>query len=261
MTTLTEKKKTARTIFPESSATHDSCETTTRPMTQTSNPECSTSTMDTAMNFETFRRFFIDTMKDSEGSEVFRTVMMPALKPLIAENTAHIATLVTTIKKQEEKIDGLENEIETLKQHARKKTLMISGLNSTQDQSVEQDVMKLCKDKLQINLHPIDVDSIVRLTRKNNAKQNGDILLTLTTYKKKLEIVRAKKKLKDLNEQIYINESLTQKQGELFAAARSLVKKKSLKAAWTRDGKVYVRQKEDSPPVFIAKKDELNELS
>ena len=97
--------------------------------------------------------------------------------------------------------------------------------------------------------------------RKNNAKQNGDILLTLTTYKKKLEIVRAKKKLKDLNEQIYINESLTQKQGELFAAARSLVKKKSLKAAWTRDGKVYVRQKEDSPPVFIAKKDELNELS
>jgi hypothetical protein len=106
----------------------------------------------------------------------------------------------------------------------------------------------------------MDIDSAIRLRGKREQKKTKDILLTVASYRKKLEIVRAKKKLKDCDELIYINEALTPKQSELFAETRSLVKKKTLEATWTRDGKVYVKQNKESSPVTIAKKTDLAKL-
>ena len=74
----------------------------------------------------------------------------------------------------------------------------------------------------------MDVDclSILRKKAGNNDRKPA-ILLTLTTHKKKIEIMREKKKLKQLDSVVYINEHLTPSQGEIFAEARARLKKKN----------------------------------
>ena len=186
-------------------------------------------------------------------------MVLPAIEPLIAENAASISALTDTVTQQQHRIDHLENEIDTMKQQGKRKTLIISGLKQDADENVESLVMKLCKDQLQVNLQPVDIDSVSRLKGKK-AKVPSDIMLTVTTYRRKLEIVRAKKKLKDCDERIYINESLTPKQGELYADSRKLVKQKLIEATWTRDGTIYVKEKKDSNPVVIISHKYLNEL-
>jgi hypothetical protein len=54
--------------------------------------------------------------------------------------------------------------------------------------------MKLCNDQLKVHLHPFDLDFVTRLKKRDN-KQHPDVMLTLTTQKKKEEILKAKKKL------------------------------------------------------------------
>ena len=86
-------------------------------------------------------------------------------------------------------------------------------------------------------------------------------MLSLTTQNKKEEIMKSKKKLKDLNLQVYINEHLTAKQGEMFADARSLVKKKQLKGSWTWRGRVFVKLGEDTPPILIKETTDLDKVT
>ena len=122
---------------------------------------------------------------------------------------------------------------------------------------------KLFKEKLQVHFHPTDIHSLFRLRGRNGRKQTsetGDIILTVATYRKKLEIFRAKKNLKMCEGSIYINESLTPKQGELFAATRDMVKNKSLNSTWTRYGKIYIRQQAEGRPMMIYKKEDLIKL-
>jgi hypothetical protein len=119
--------------------------------------------------------------------------------------------------------------------------------------------MKLCNDQLKVHLHPFDLDFVTRLKKRDN-KQHPDVMLTLTTQKKKEEILKAKKKIKDLDKQIYINEQLTIKQGEIFANARSLVKKNQLKASWTWRGRVFVKQHDDAAPILVKIKADLDKL-
>jgi hypothetical protein len=156
-----------------------------------------------------------------------------------------------------------------MRQQARKKTLIINGLIQQDEENVENTVMQLCKEKLHVNLHPVDIDSIIRLKpvvkRKTGQGQNGknhnlkgDILLTVTTHRKKQEICRAKSKLKNCDEKIYINESLMISQGKLYAESRDMVKKKMLTSTWTRDGRIYVKEKVESSPKMISSKVDLD---
>ena len=61
-------------------------------------------------------------------------------------------------------------------------------------------VMKMCKEKLQVNMHPVDIDSLTRLRSTFTKVDYGNILLTMTTIMKKVDICREKSKLKDHNE-------------------------------------------------------------
>lgn len=211
--------------------------------------------MNAATFFEQFKSAFVQTMQDAEGQEALRAVM----KPLVQENTENITKLSQIVVKQQNKISDLEREVEMLKQQARNKTLIINGLNVDRNIEPAEQIKTLCKEKLSINLHPIDVDKAYISASKRNPEQKS-IFITLTTNRKKDEIMRVKKNLKHIdNEKIFINEYLTLKQAETFAVARGLVKNKKLVAAWTRDGKVYVKQEENGQPKLILDKEQLHD--
>ena len=206
------------------------------------------------MNGEQFKGFFINTLKDPEGADAMRLVM----KPLIEENTQNIANLIKIVKSQQDQIVTLTCEIDELKQQARNKILVISGVHEQQNENTETTVIELCK-AIKVNLHPVDIDGVIRVGEETENKPRL-IMLTVTTQKKKIQIMKEKKNLKKLDRQIYINESLTVKQSELFADSRKAFREKKIHATWTRDGRVYVKVKEQDNPKFIQNSLELYKL-
>ena len=147
------------------------------------------------MDFSTFRRYFIDLTADEEAATGFAKMMLPAIEPLIKQNSQHIKTLVNTVKKQQQTIDALENEVEIMKQQLKRKTLIITGLKVNENEDTEQAAMRLMKDKLKVNLHPMDIDSLYS-ARKKMADSTPDVVITLTTTRKKIEVMRSKKNLR-----------------------------------------------------------------
>ena len=252
-THVTPKKTTRiqRTLFSRSSMNDTPTPGGSRSETSDITKVNKTSIMD----FSTFRDYFVRLINDEEVSVGFQNMMMPAIEPLISENTTNIAKLISTIEVQQVEIDALRNELEDVKQQSRNKTLVIQGLKPVKDETLDTTVMKMCKEKLQVNMHPVDIDSVTRLRITDKKAEYGNILLTVTTNRKKVDICRAKSKLKDQNERIYINESLTQQQDKLFAMMRAKVRNKELHATWTREGRIFVKEKADAKARVINKKD------
>lgn len=67
--------------------------------------------------------------------------------------------------------------------------------------------------------------------------------------------------LKGRNNAIYINEQLTIKANKIFYLARQLKKDKKIKYAWTRDGKVYIKQQESDEKIRITDEEELSKFT
>ena len=143
---------------------------------------------------------------------------------------------MNTVKKQQQMSDVLENGVEIMKQ-LKRKTLIITGLKVNENEDTEQAAMRLMKDKLKVNLHPMDIHSLYS-AKKKTADSTPDVVITLTTTSKKIEVMRSKKNLRHHDDKIYINEQLTQRQGELYASTRSLAKRTLIHTTWTRDGEV-----------------------
>ena len=57
------------------------------------------------------------------------------------------------------------------------------------------------------------------------------------------------KKLKCTN--VYLNEHLTKKNGDIAQEARMLRKQKKITATWTRNGNVWIREQEESQAMMI----------
>lgn len=210
--------------------------------------------MDAATFVDQFKAAFLATMRDDEGKAVFINI----IQPVVEDNMGKLAKIIT---QQQTKIDSLEKEIDVLMMKDRVKTLVITGIKEDKDKSPAEQVIQLCKEKLQFHIHPVDIDDIYRIKQRTPTKP-PTIILTLTTKRKKVELMKVKKGLKNsTGEQIYINESLTPKKSELFARARSLVKEKKMFNAWTRDGHIYMKKNSADNPRLIQSIDELEKIT
>lgn len=204
-----------------------------------------------------FKNAFIETMRDIEGKAAFTNI----IQPIVEDNFGKLSKIV---KQQQEKIDSLETEMESLKMKERSKTLIFTGIKEDRDICPMDQVIQLCKDKLKINIHPLDIDEAFRPKAKGQGQGAGNIIVTLTTKRKKIEIMRTKKILKNYSDgstNVYINESLTPNKSELFAKTRNLVKRKKIISTWTRDGQIFVKKTVTDKPCLVESKNELDKLN
>ena len=74
-------------------------------------------------------------INDEEVSVGLQNMIMPAIEPLISENTTNIAKLISTKEVQQVEINAIRNELEDVKQQARNKTLVIQGLKPVKDET------------------------------------------------------------------------------------------------------------------------------
>lgn len=147
-----------------------------------------------------------------------------------------------------EKCASLESQIEQcalsnddLEQYSRRNCLLISGVPQQEHESTDRIVLNLAKD-LDVNLKVEDIDRSHRV----GSKSVKDIIVKFTSYRSRHELYSRRKSLKDCGPDlcdVYINEALTARRGQLLFDARQLVKKKLLIAAYSTDGKINVLDK------------------
>ncbi|XP_028412563.1 uncharacterized protein LOC114535456 [Dendronephthya gigantea] len=105
--------------------------------------------------------------------------------------------------------------------------------------------------------------------RYKGNKSTPAIIVKFTRRDVKEAFFRSRNKLKNkttcdlgyrISNLIYINESLTEKNKELFKHCLRTKKELNYKFIWTSNGRIYLRQNEGSSVIHIKNKDELTKL-
>ena len=185
---------------------------------------------------------------------------------------------------KEARIRDLETRTDSLEQYTRSEDLIISGLNVThrsyantvrqnasrqqdspteiedtpeENQNLELQVIDFCNSK-GINLKEEEISACHQLRSK---KQTKDIVIRVVNRKTKSRIMKQVKTNKALkNTNIFISEHLTTKNQELAAIGRRLKRKGQILSSWVRNGRVFIKFKEEDRPVFIKDRQQFSEL-
>ena len=173
-----------------------------------------------------------------------------------------VRQLKSDLKERDKTINTLEKRVDELEQYTRMEDVIISGLTTrhrsyaravsapkeggdppTEEQgSLETEIINFFGEK---NIH-IKSESIAAchpLPRKDGAIPA--IIVRFVNRKHKTELLKQAKKLKGTN--VYINEHLTKKNGEIAREARKLLKQKKILATWVRNCKILIRLKGETP--------------
>jgi hypothetical protein len=107
----------------------------------------------------------------------------------------------------------------------------------------ERIFIDFCDQKLGVSVHPSDISICHRLPKSSRATY-PPLLVRFTSRKKKLEILRARKQLRNVHlpTPVYINEHLTKHVSTIFAETRKLVKAKKISQTWTVNCHVVLKQ-------------------
>ena len=83
------------------------------------------------------------------------------------------------------------------------------------------------------------------------------LIVKFTSYRARQHLYAARKKLRDTEayKNTYINEDITARRSKILFAARSLVRAKKLKAAYSSDGKLFLRDNDDEKYHVTAESD------
>lgn len=156
----------------------------------------------------------------------------------------------TQLKKS---VEVHENKISFLEREWRSKNLIIYGLkelNTSSYFATESYVMNFIKDSVKVNIKEEELDLVRRIGKKDENKCRP-ILLRVTTFRKKILILKNKKQLK--GQDIYISEDFSYetraKRKELFEPM--VEARKAGKIAYIRYDKLIIKEPSDK---FIGSK-------
>ena len=149
--------------------------------------------------------------------------------------------------KLEKRLDKEKANIETLEQYTRRNSLRIYGIPESANENTDETALKLFKDKLELDLTPMDLDRSHRVTPRpreedGQSRSSGDrpraVIVKFARYNARMLVYQAKSKLR--GSKIFIKEDLTSRRQEVVSACVDKIKEKRVKRVWTQDGRVLV---------------------
>ncbi|RXN32986.1 zinc finger protein 397-like [Labeo rohita] len=182
------------------------------------------------------------------------------------------------LKKKDDQIKELEKRLDVAEQYYRLDDLIISGLktrhraysnvaagNNVDDttaetETLESQVIQFFGSK-DIPIHRNQISACRTLPRNNkNSSTSPAIIIRFVNRKDKVGLLQQGFKLKGT--EVFVNEHLTRKNGNIAYAAQQLKKAKKIKATWTWNCKVYIRTNgatpEDERVLMVKEMDDLN---
>lgn len=188
-----------------------------------------------------------------------------------------ITKLENEAKKDKEHIIMLEEKIEDLDRNSQKCSIEIKNVPKKANEN-KTDLMNYVQNlanTIKIDINTTDIKDIYRVKVKNEAKTSPIIVETSSTITKtnvlkgvKAFNIKNKEKLRakhlgyttQEDTPIYVAEKLTAKGSRLFYLTRELSKSKNYMFCWTSFGRIYVREKENSPILLIKSEGQVNQL-
>lgn len=140
----------------------------------------------------------------------------------------------------DERLSNVENRVEYFDKLLKRKNIIIYGIENNRENAEQLDdlVLNFMKESLKIEFDYSDIDFTSRM--RNGNKNNGPIIVGLTTLRKKRHIFYNKKNLK--GSRIYISDDLTlkerQKEKELIPQMMNY--RKNGKHAVIKRGQLFV---------------------
>ncbi|KAK4290785.1 hypothetical protein Pmani_036344 [Petrolisthes manimaculis] len=144
-------------------------------------------------------------------------------------------------------LPGLANII-ALEQYSRRENLRISGLEEEDDETeevLEAKIIELAQD-IGVKIKWNDISLAHRMGR--NREEGRPVIVRLCHRKKKNEIVINKKKLKEKNRKVYVNEALTSLRGRMISVVKE---HETVKNVTTRDGSILAWLNSGGRPVVV----------
>ena len=199
------------------------------------------------------------------------------------------------IAEQKDEITSLRKEIDELKdandeaeQYSRRSCLIFSGIPETPDENTDDKIIQFCKNDLGVDIREEDIERSHRLgttstqsrtrnrssgstslhspqssttdsARKTRPPGPRNLIVKFTRYRKREKVYSARFNLKNVNNIVYINESLTKKRKDLFWKIRSRYKT-IVSKIWTQDGRICVKLRDDRGRVNVSSENDLNKL-
>lgn len=198
-----------------------------------------------------------------------RSMMMPEIKSVVRdavkEATHSLTVEVQHLQVENERLRNantdlirrleiVEGENDNLEQYTRRNTLRISGIPEETDEETDKIVLHLASN-LGVGLSDNDIDRSHRVgvpgrvgTAPGAKRKDRDIIVKFTRYNARNKLYQKRKELRSIPvmNSVFINEDLTRKRSKLLYDARLLARAKLLKAAYSSDGKILVRDNEGS---------------
>lgn len=187
-------------------------------------------------------------LQDDHTVKILRKALEPTqLMNDVKELTKKVGTLERIIENKNEKITALEKTIKTIEskqdaqeQHAKRDSLRISGLVESQDENIEEKVIKSLNESMVIEppLTNDDIAYVHRVGREQPGKPRP-IIIKMSNYRKRQAVFKMKKTL--ANSPLSINEDLTPIRAKLLFRAREARRKGLITAAWSSDGRIVMK--------------------
>ncbi|KAI5741557.1 hypothetical protein M8J76_014842 [Diaphorina citri] len=141
-------------------------------------------------------------------------------------------------------IDQDQEALEDIQQRSRNMNIVIRGIKEEKTEDVGDVVMHIGR-QLGIDNPENDVQICYRVPSRNKDSPRPIVVKLLNS--KTRDIWIKKYKSKELwKKKMYITEHLTPYNQNLFYHTRKLAKESGYKFAWTKDGKIYLKENEDS---------------
>ena len=162
----------------------------------------------------------------------------------------------------EERVSELESqnaarkaENDDLEQYGRRNILRVSGIPENESEDTDLIVMQVA-DKLGVSISPYEIDRSHRVGKtvkphvgQTSTRKSRDIIVKFATYNARNRLFQERKTLRETADEdlknIFLNEDLTKRRSEILFEARKLRRSGKIKAAYSSDGKITVRDKKD----------------
>ena len=211
------------------------------------------------MDFQEFASFFSRALKEEAVCQGLRMAMKPLIDPLekkLDDAIKRIDNMEIAIDETNSKINNIEQKIDDLEQYSRKNNVRIVGIRentstATTTENTPSLIVDFINDTMKLDINSYDIGNAHRLGTRRTGADCRDIIVQFSANTTKQYIMKNRKKLRDTNRNIYINDDLTHRRALLFKDARKELKNNKLNAVWTRDGNIFAKLHEHSKPIKI----------
>lgn len=176
------------------------------------------------------------------------------------------ATLKSELSRNKAEIELLKSETLELQQYSRRSNLEISDFPEVPSEDTKQVVTSILQA---LNLNNQDSVLVAHRVPSSRKDRHKAIIVQFTTKNERDRCLRASKEkhflASDINQRldstpVYLNEHLAPGMKRLLFLSKQFKREKNFKFCWVRDGKIFLRQNENSRVFKVRKESDLSDI-